>query len=139
MIVRDIMKEITLWGNTVDKRSREEKGIRETMINREIGIEFCAGSEEVYQEVLMTYLEEGPDYLQKMVTYKEQRDWKNYSVIVHSIKSNAKTIGAQELAEVALEQEMAAKSGDEATIDAKWKITYETYAAVLEEVKGMVQ
>lgn len=108
------------------------------MIDRETGLEYCGGIPEIYQEVLESYYEEGPTYLQKLAEYQEQRDWKNYSIVAHTIKSNAKTIGAAELSEAAKEQEMAAKAGDEDTIDAKWKQVYEAYKAVLEEVKEML-
>lgn len=109
------------------------------MIDREVGLEYCAGSEEIYREVLEAYCEEGPAYLQKMKEYQALKDWKNYSVVVHTIKSNAKTIGALELSEAAKEQEMAAKSGDEETISAKWEQVYSAYQAALEEVKNMLE
>ncbi len=45
--------------------------------------------------------------------YREQKDYKNYEVLIHSTKSNAKMIGFTELSEKARMLEEAAHNSDE--------------------------
>ena len=44
------------------------------------------------------------------------RDWKNYGIAVHSLKSTSRMLGIRDLAEMAAGLETAAKNGDEETI-----------------------
>ncbi len=68
---------------------------------REIADEFCAGTEERASQI------EG---------YARQRDYKNYTVLVHALKSSARLIGAAELAGRAAELEALGSRPDAAAV-----------------------
>lgn len=72
------------------------------------GITYC-GDKEGFHDILAIYHTEGVKRKEKLVRFFKEKDWKNYVIMVHSLKSNSKGIGANELAELALNLEMAGK------------------------------
>lgn len=102
-------------------------------IDRNVAMTYCADDEEIFAEVLDAYLEEGDGYQQKLADYRAAKDWKNYSIIAHAIKSTSLTIGATELSELAKSHEFAGKADDEAAIAETYDKFIEMYRAVLAE------
>lgn len=72
------------------------------------GMLYCGGR-EAYLKVLRGYCEDGNDMALTAGGQFEQRDWKNYTVTVHGMKSAMHSIGALELAAYAGKIELAAK------------------------------
>ncbi len=73
-------------------------------------LNYCAGSEEIYVEVLETALEEGLGKIPFIKECVEKEDFGRYCIEVHGLKNAARQIGAIELSELAFEQEKAAKA-----------------------------
>ena len=48
--------------------------------------------------------------------YYREKNWNDYAIIIHSVKSSAKTIGAMELSDRAAQLEKASRAGDEIAI-----------------------
>lgn len=94
---------------TVEKALRQDKKLvdRLTFLDTESGIQYCAQSEEVYEKVLYSYVDS--DKTEEIEQYYQDKDWKNYQVLVHALKSKSLSIGAQELAEDARALEAAAR------------------------------
>ena len=95
----------------VEKALRQDKKLvdRLTFLDTESGIRYCAQSEEVYEKVLHSYLDS--DKTEEIEQYYQDKDWKNYQVLVHALKSKSLSIGAEELAEGARALEAAAREG----------------------------
>ena len=95
----------------VEKALRQDKKLvdRLTFLDTESGIRYCAQSEEVYEKVLHSYLDS--DKSEEIEQYYQDKDWKNYQVLVHALKSKSLSIGAAELAEDARALEAAAREG----------------------------
>ena len=79
-------------------------------LDQEVALEYCAGDEEIYREVIEGYLEE--DRREELAKYYAAEDLPNYRIVVHAIKSTSLTIGAIELSEKAKALEYAAADGD---------------------------
>lgn len=62
-------------------------------------------SKEMYLETLHDYLESIPDIHSKIERFCEEGDVKNYTIVVHGLKSSSKLIGAMELSEAARQLE----------------------------------
>ena len=77
-------------------------------INIEQGRAFC-GDEEGFREITALYHAEGPKRKYSLQHFFEEEDWKNYVIAVHALKSNSKGIGADKVAALALNLEMAGK------------------------------
>lgn len=91
-----------------DKMSRlERKGIQV-----QTGIDYSGGDEEFYIELLTRFAEDAKIKEDKMGDFLKQGDIANYEILVHSLKSSAKMIGAEELSEHAKQAEEAAKNRD---------------------------
>lgn len=77
-------------------------------INVPQGISYC-GDKEGLREIITIYHAEGERRNKQLRQFFEEEDWKNYVITVHALKSNSKGIGANGLAELALNLEMAGK------------------------------
>ena len=62
-----------------------------------------------------------------MQAYYEQKDWKQYSVFVHALKSSSRLIGAAVLSEEAAGLEKAADEGREEYISRKHDTVMQNY------------
>jgi len=91
----------------------------------------CIGSEEIYQEVLETALDEGTKKLPFIRECVEKEDYDRYCIEVHGLKNAAKQIGAKQLSELAFEQEKAAKVGE-------YDAVKESYEAMLAAYQGVI-
>ncbi len=116
---------------------QEETRKREINIDREEGLRFCGGDEEFYKEILEEYYNMGQEYLEKLPEHLKQKNWKEYAIMAHSIKSNSKTIGAVEFAERALQHELAAKEENETFLLEDHETFMQEYQEMIEYVKNM--
>lgn len=69
-------------------------------IDKNKGMDYVA-DENLYKEVLQNFGEMAKDKIKNIQTAMEKDNYKDYVIYVHALKSNAKTIGAQELFEQA--------------------------------------
>lgn len=70
------------------------------------------GDIETYNDTVGELLVGITDKINKLKNYKENKDMANYTIYVHSLKSDAKNFGFTELAEIAFEHEKHGKVGD---------------------------
>ena len=82
-------------------------------IDVKLGLDYCAGDEEFYREMLQMFCDQREDKRGEIVSLYESADWADYAVKVHALKSTSLTIGAQALSTQAKELELAGKRGDE--------------------------
>ena len=85
-------------------------------LNVELGLEYSAGMQDMYKEILKTFCKQKDEKQRKMQTALDGGDWKNYTVYVHALKSNALQIGGEKLSAAAKELEMAGKKITSTTI-----------------------
>lgn len=104
------------------------------LVNKEEGIKLSYDSQDLYNEIIAAYIEESVEYKNNLEKFLEDKNWKEYTVVIHAIKSNSKQIGAEGLYEKALNLETAGKSGDENYIYENHNIFLEEYENVLNEI-----
>ncbi|MCR5640946.1 MAG: response regulator [Lachnospiraceae bacterium] len=86
-----------------------------TSIDYESAIQNC-GSEELLMQVLTEYVTMVPTKSADIEKFWQARDYDNYTVLVHALKSSSRLIGALRLSELAAELEAAGdrvRGGDE--------------------------
>ncbi len=83
-------------------------------LDTETALTYCMDSEDFYREILLEYVEELPERVKKLNAFYEAKDWDNYSIVVHALKSSSKTIGAKAFSESAYALEKASKQHDDA-------------------------
>ena len=94
-----------------DKKTTQNKKSSTSykQINFDTGLQYSAGMEEVYKEILKTFCELKDEKKNKMQSAFESADWKNYTIFVHALKSTSLQIGGEKLSESAKELEMSGK------------------------------
>lgn len=109
------------------------------LISREIGLRYCGGSEDLYAEILASYYTESARYEILLTDYYTKRNWKDYAIVAHALKSTSLGIGASSLSELAKKQELAAKAGDVSTLATYHEELLALLARVLEEIKASTE
>ena len=95
-----------------EKKTLAEK-LEGSNIDVEAGLKYCLGDEEFYNTLLIQFANEASEKIPALMNFYEQKDWGNYEIIVHALKSTSKMIGAMDLSEEALKLEKAAKEKKE--------------------------
>lgn len=90
--------------------SRMEEELPESYIDRELGLQYCMGSLVFFQEMLAIYCDEYEENLEKLSKAYQERDWNNYTIYVHSLKSTSLNVGGKYLSTAAKELEHAGKA-----------------------------
>ncbi|MCR5108449.1 MAG: response regulator [Lachnospiraceae bacterium] len=104
------------------------------LIDRGAGLGYCENDEEFYDQILSEYYNESGEKSADIERCYKERNWDEYGVYVHSLKSTSMMIGATELSKIAGRMEKAAKDGDAAAIDNE----HEKMSSMYKEVAEMV-
>ena len=127
-------------GQTLEEQAGEAApfaGLAQAGVNVEMGLDYCGGDQEFYQEMLEMFRDQGEAKREEIGELYESGDWGEYAVKVHALKSTSLTIGAEELSAQAKELELAGKRGDGEFIRARHSQllqAHEALCARLEEI-----
>ncbi len=97
-------------------------------------MQFCCNNEALYLQIVNTYVAE--NRLEVIRNYFEEKDFDNYRIQVHALKSGSRTIGAGEFSDRAFSLEMAAKNGDTEFILENTEALLNEYSELLERIKA---
>ena len=100
----------------------------------ETALSYSAYDEDIYCETLQAYLDSGAEKFNSLKGFYEAGDWKEYEILVHSIKSNSKTVGAMDVSGQALALEEAAERQDEDFISQNHDSFMEAYRKALHTI-----
>lgn len=101
----------------------------------EKGKAYSGGDEELYLDILSEYARSGGKVRDELVRACIDKDWKNYIIKVHALKSTSLNIGAEPLSELAKKLELAGKAGN---LDTVIRGSDELFAK-LDEVLGITK
>ncbi len=109
--------------------------LRAAGIDPDIGLGYCQQDKALYLTLLREYAggeeEKAPD----MQRYFEARDWKQYRILAHALKSSSRMIGTVLLAEKAAALEAAADRGEEAFLLEAHPAAMEQYRQTAETIR----
>ncbi|MDD6307610.1 MAG: response regulator [Clostridiales bacterium] len=141
VLKRVIPKEKMIRQNISDRKAKEENGqavdTSELVIGDldvQKGIVYC-GSRENYEDVLFIHCKNGAGNIDKIQKSYQEKDWKNYGILLHALKSSMQSIGALPLSQMAKELERAAKEKEEKYILNHHKEAMEEYDRILKILK----
>ena len=83
--------------------------VRDLGLNVDAGLMYTCNDEDFYLELLTDYAKSADDKCSELSSYLENNDLKNYEILVHSLKSASKTVGADELSDRAKALEEASR------------------------------
>lgn len=105
-------------------------------VNIDTGLSFSGNSAEVYKSILAEYASEYDSRSKSIKDHYSKKDWENYSIFVHSLKSTSKTIGAMKLSEAAAELEAASADKKEAVINAGHEDAMKMYSEIVSVIRN---
>ena len=135
----EIVEKDKKTDSSEQSESRLKKALKDNGVDVNVGISFTGDDENMYMSLLAAYAAEEGEKAANIKECYRTRDWKNYGVYVHSLKSTSKMIGASALAEIAAESEAASNTEDTLVIDNnhdKMMEMYASLAAVIREHIG---
>ena len=86
--------------------------IRKMGADTDSGIAYCGGDKDFYLEILKDYADSYEEKSRSLTSFYDKRDWKEYKILVHSLKTTSKTAGFKKLSELAKQLEDAAAACD---------------------------
>ena len=120
----------------------EEKDFVEELkkcgIDTEAGLKYCVGDRDFYKSLLVQFASEASDKIASMKNYFHIRDWHNYEIFVHALKSTSKMIGISNLSEKAKALEMAAKENNETYILENHENMIRDYGRITANIKDQL-
>ena len=121
---------------TLDEEIKEEtndseKILEDAAIDYKLGLENF-GSTEMYKQMLQDWYNEVTEKWDRIISNKE--NMKEYSIDVHSLKSDSKYFGFTELAKLSLDHELKSKDGDKEYISKHFNELETEYKRILEVV-----
>ena len=103
-----------------------------------VGKSFTGDDENMYMSLLAAYAAEEDEKASNLKEFYRLRDWKNYGIYVHSLKSSSKMIGALSLSELAAESEAASNTEDTVVIDNNHDKMMEMYATLASVIRDHI-
>ncbi len=120
----------------VEVETKEEENSSDSLIDRKAGLNYCQYDLEFYKSLLLEYAKNANDKVTTIEGFFKDKNWHEYAIKVHAIKSTSKMIGADSLSEQARLLEEAAKKEDENTLLSNHEKFITTYKAVLDEIRA---
>ncbi|MCM1468201.1 MAG: response regulator [Alistipes sp.] len=84
------------------------------------GLSLAKNDEEMYLELVKMFLRDRGKQ-EEMRQFIENRNGKDYAIWVHGLKGNARTLGADMLADMAFEHEKQSKAGNMEYVETHWE------------------
>ncbi len=110
--------------------STEEKASENILFDDNIGISYAGGDIEAYMEIMSVFVRNKDAKYELIKKCYDEKDWKNYIIEVHALKSTSLTIGSKALNELAKELELSGKEGKYEIIDEKNEEMLQLYTEV---------
>lgn len=129
-IVADSKKVIS------DEVSSDIEG-SQPLIDKATGMNYCCMDESFYNELLNDFLKDNK--MEEISGLYLAKDWDNYRIRIHGLKSTSLTIGAVGLSERAKQLEMAVKSQDIQYVEKHHEEVIALYKRVLEKITEDMQ
>ena len=118
-----------------EEEEQTELDIEIKGLDVDTGLTKCDGDAKEYIEILEIFTEYGPDKAKEIEDFADAKDYGNYVIAVHSLKSVAANIGAHQLFTMAKIHEFAGKSGNTDFIDANHKKLTDLYRCIIDNIQ----
>lgn len=103
-----------------------------------LGLKNCGGSISDYLNILKINYTYGNKNLDELKDMLGRKDYENYTIKIHSIKSTALGIGAVNASNMALEQEKAGRAGEYDYIDQHYEAFRSEYISLLKKIEEVL-
>lgn len=114
------------------------KQLADCGVNTADGLKYCDGDCDFYFNMLMLFVKEYDEKYAKLSTFFAEKDFKNYEIIVHALKSTLRMLGHSALSDEAKVLELAAKDGNISLIEANHALLMEHYTHLTVQIREII-
>ena len=118
--------------------TNSEQYLKDNGIDYTIGLDNF-GDINTYKEMMKDWLLEVTDKWNRIVSSKNKKDMKNYSIDVHSLKSDSKYFGFTELARISYEHELKSKEDNKEFVKDNFNELEKEYNRIIEVVNNYLK
>ncbi|MGN0588916.1 MAG: response regulator, partial [Ruminiclostridium sp.] len=104
---------------TAEENNTPDNTEENALFSPEAGATYTGGDTDTYNEILSLYVRKAPELSKRIEELFNKKDWKNYVIEVHALKSTSLNIGSKQLSELAKELELSGKAGNYTVIEEK--------------------
>ncbi|MBQ6028652.1 MAG: Hpt domain-containing protein [Treponema sp.] len=101
------------------------------------GMEYSMNDKDMYKDMVQMFIDQREQNLSDINGAFEKKDWDNYRIKVHGLKSNSRLVGGMDLGSLAEKCEHAARDKDEATILAEHQNLLALYDETIAALKAV--
>lgn len=134
----EVVSTVTVVDNKEldEKAETKEEYLRRNGVNVDKALELL-GDMNMYEVTLKDFLNSIDKKWENIKKYKEEGDLANYSIEVHSLKSDCKYLGFTKLANISFLHELKSKDGDKGYIDRHFSDLEKAYNVAIKIMKGV--
>lgn len=88
----------------------EENAIHCDKFDHKLGLEYCGNNHELYVEILTFFCEMYESKRNELDDYVQSKNWEEYVINIHALKSNSLNIGCMRLSDICQKLELSAKN-----------------------------
>lgn len=126
-------------GNKGDSSDFSFEGISIPYTDIEKGLENMGRNTIRYIKLLKVILADRDRMRAELAVAYDRRDFENYTIYIHALKSNMASIGAAETSELAKQLENAGRSGDEVLVDRLHMVFLKQYGEICDGIAKACQ
>ena len=119
--------------------AQEELDVEIKGVDVDSGISKIDGNIKDYLDILEIFAEYGPEKADEIEAFAKDKDYEDYVIAVHSLKSVAANIGAHQLFTMAKVHEFAGKSDNLEFIDSNFEKLVMLYREIIENIKTSLE
>ena len=97
----------------------DHEGFMQYGISIKNGLSLAKGDMDIYLDLIGMFIKEH-EKQNDMQAFIAERNMKEYAILIHGLKGNARTLGADKLADMAYEHEMKSKAGEAEYVAEHW-------------------
>lgn len=116
----------------------EEEPIRIKGIQYDLAMRQFNYNQKKYKSVLYLVIKEGNERKKKLYQWIEEKNYKQYTIETHGLKSAMAFIGAMEMSEMARQHEMAGREENQAFLTEHFEELIDKYDALLERISKVL-
>lgn len=105
-------------------------------LNVDAGLGYACGEEDFYMELLTDYANSAEEKCESLESFLADNDLNNYEILIHSLKSTSKMIGADDLSEQAKDLQDAAGKEDMTFVKEHHPAFVSGFKALSEKILG---
>lgn len=142
MIARHLPEELVQYVTEQVEATHESASESDDYLKHGIsvkqGLHYSTGNIDVYLDLIDMFLRDS-EREQRLTQYLNDQNMKDYSILVHSLKGNARTLGAQALADIAFEHEKDSKAGNFNAVNKSWQKLLDAWHSAKEHLAKFYQ